>query len=346
MNLDPHKPLRDDVRLLGDLLGETLKVHAGERVFATVERVRALAKRARGGDEESFDLLATELATLPVEEALPVARAFAPFLHLANIAEQHHRIRRRRDYQRDLASSPQPGSCEEAFARLIAGGLEPARLHEAVSTLRIELVLTAHPTEVARRTLVQKYNRIAAALAVNDRPDLTPVELDEVRATLAREIAAAWGTTEIRRERPSPLDEVRSGLVVFESSLWTAVPRYLRSVNRALRGVTGRGLPLDAAPVRFGSWIGGDRDGNPSVTPDVTRRACLLSRWVAAELYLREINALRDELSLETAGPSLRPFVGASREPYRELLRGVRSRLRATLSWIESALAADRTPAP
>src|SRR5262245_10973097 len=145
MDADPHKPLREDVRLLGELLGETLKDHAGEGVFRTVERVRVLAKSARAGHDEDFRLLADELGRMPLEDAVPVARAFSQFLHLANIAEQHHRIRRRRDHQRDRGAPPQRASCDEGFARLIAAGISPDRLHEAVCSLRIELVLTAHP---------------------------------------------------------------------------------------------------------------------------------------------------------------------------------------------------------
>ena len=346
MTDDPHQPLRDDVRLLGDLLGQTLRTLEGQELFDTVERVRALAKSARAGAAGDFETLATELSRMPVQAALPVARAFAHFLHLANIAEQHHRIRRRRDYQREGAP-PQRGSCVEAFARLLAAGVTPDGLHEAVSALRIELVLTAHPTEIARRTMVQKYNRIAAALAEQDRADLTTPERDEIEAKLLAEIMAAWGTDEVRPERPTPLDEVRSGLIVFDESLWDAVPRYLRGVDRALLAATGRGLALEAAPLTFGSWIGGDRDGNPTVTPEVTRRACLLSRWVAATLYAREIESLRNELSMNAATGELASAAGTDREPYRALLRGVRDRLRATRHWIEASLdAASGLPPP
>jgi phosphoenolpyruvate carboxylase len=345
---DPHKPLRDDVRLLGGLLGEVLRTEEGEALFRTVERVRALAKSARAGSDEHFDELASELSQLPVEAGLPVARAFAHFLNLANIAEQYHRIRRRRAYQRDPNARPQRGSCEDGFARLIADGITPDRLYEAVCSLQIELVLTAHPTEVARRTLVQKYNRIAAALAEHDRPDLTIPEGEELQDALRREITTAWNTNDIRDQRPTPLDEVRSGLIVFEQSLWDAVPRFARTVDRALRATTRRALPIERAPLRFGSWIGGDRDGNPNVTPDVTRRACLLARWVATDLYLHEIEALREELSIRAATPEFRASIGDAPEPYRELLRGVRQRLQGTRQWIEESLRADhdlpRTP--
>jgi phosphoenolpyruvate carboxylase len=346
MDADPHKPLRDDVRLLGELLGDTLRRHAGAGIFGTVERVRALAKSGRAGHDEDFRVLADELASMPLDDAVPVARAFAQFLHLANVAEQHHRIRRRRAYQRDPAAGAQEGSCEEGFARLIASGMSADRLHEAVCALQIELVLTAHPTEVARRTLVQKYNRIARTLAMRDRPDLTPPEREDLTARLQREIESAWATNEIRDRPPTPLDEVRSGLIVFEQSLWEALPRYLRSVDRALRAHTGRGLPIGVTPIRFGSWIGGDRDGNANVTPEVTRRACLLSRWVAADLYLGEIDALRDELSLQKATPELRQRAGGAREPYREVLRGVRDRMRATREWVEASLRAENNLVP
>ena len=347
MNADPHKPLRDDVRLLGELLGETVKRFAGEDVFEVVERARVLAKSGRAGNERAFSELADVLGGTSLDEALPIARAFAQFLHLANIAEQHHRVRRRRAYQRDPDAQPQRGSCEDSFARLLAAGISPERLHEAVCALQVELVLTAHPTEVARRRIVQKHNRIARALAARDRPDLTLVEREQLLATLRREVEGAWATSEVREQRPSPIDEVRSGLIVFEQSLWDAVPGFARVLDRALCASTGRGLPVEAAPLRFGSWIGGDRDGNPHVTPDVTRRACWLSRWAAADLYLDEIDALRDELSLDIASPELSARVGDVREPYRELLRSVRTRMRATRDGIEKLLQVDEEmPSP
>ena len=139
---------------------------------------------------------------------------------------------------------------------------------------------------------------------------------------------------------------MRSGLIVFEESLWDAVPRFARTLDRALRASTGRGLSTDAAPLRFGSWIGGDRDGNPHVTPDVTRRACWLSRWVAADLYLDEIDALRDELSLEAAqSDELRRTGRPVREPYRELLREVARGCGRRATGIERPLQSDEDDA-
>jgi len=338
METDPHKPLRQNVRLLGELLGDTLREHEGARLLETVERVRAVAKTSRARADRDFQALATELGQLPVDAAIPLARAFTHFLNLANVAEQHHRIRRRRAYLRDPGSRPQRGSPEETFARLVARGVSADALHDAVCALQIELVLTAHPTEVSRRTLIHKHNRVAALLAEGDRTDLTVPERSELHAALRREVLSAWVTDEVRHQRLTPIDEVKGGLIVFEQSLWNALPRFLRSVDRALVAAAGKPLPLETSPVRFGSWIGGDRDGNPNVTPDVTRRATLLARWVATELYLKEIVALRDELSMTAATDALRERVGDVREPYRELLRQVRTQLTSTRTWIERCL--------
>jgi len=163
--------------------------------------------------------------------------------------------------------------------------------------------------------------------------------------TLRREITAAWETEEVRRERPSPLDEVRSALAVFEETVWDALPQYCRSLDRTLRQSTGRGLPIDAAPIRFGSWIGGDRDGNPSVTPEVTRRACLMARWTALSLYAKEIEALRFELSMSDATAKLLAQVEGAHEPYRALIRSLQHRLDASRRGVEELLRAPEIDA-
>jgi len=344
---DPHKALREDVRLLGELLGETLRRQEGRPLFERVERVRGLAKRARhaSGDADGFEALSGELRAMPVAAALPIARSFAHFLNLANIAEQYHRVRRRRAYQRDPRARPQPASIEETLPRLLSSGLPPDALHRTVTSLRIELVMTAHPTEIMRRSLQHKYSKIATALAELDHPDVTFLERETYIETMRREITAAWETDEVRRERPSPLDEVRSSLAVFEETVWDALPQFCRSLDRTLKQATGRGLPIDAAPIRFGSWIGGDRDGNPFVTPEVTRRACLMARWTALSLYAREIEQLRFELSMSDATPELRERADGAHEPYRALLRAVQQRLDASKLRIEALLRAAPEPA-
>ncbi len=334
-------PLREDIRQLGGLLGSTIHEQAGEGVYETVEEIRGLAKEARAGDAEAGRALEARLGQLPDELIIPVVRAFSQFLNLANIAEQHHRVRRSRAWVRDPETGPLRGSLEEFFNRML-DGVEPAALHETVSQLDIELVLTAHPTEVMRRSLLQKYNRIAELLGQGDRLDPTPEEIEEVHQSLKREITAAWQTDEIRRRRPDPQDEARWGLAVIEQTLWDVIPHYLRRLDRILQRRTGEPLALDAAPIHFGSWMGGDRDGNPRVTAEVTREVCLLNRWKAVELYEREINQLIEELSLQCASEALRDWVGNAWEPYRAALKQVRDRLHATRAWIDARLAGRR----
>ncbi|HEX7421988.1 MAG TPA: phosphoenolpyruvate carboxylase [Thermoanaerobaculia bacterium] len=340
------KALRDDIHLLGDLHGQTLKEQQGPQLFELVERVRALAKSGRAGNAADFDELSRVLASAPAEEALPAARAFAHFLNLANIAEQHHRVRRRREYQRRADAKPQPGSCDEVFGRLLESRITADQLFDAVTSLRIELVLTAHPTEVVRRTLLQKYARIDELLTLRDHDDLTIPEQHEVLDDLRREIASTWQTDEVQHERPTPIDEVKGALFVFEQTVWDAVPRFLRALDEALVKHTGRPLPLDAVPIRFGSWIGGDRDGNPNVTAQVTRDACLLSRWMACELYVRDLEALRIDLSMARGSAELDKLAGTSVEPYRALLKQLRDSLIADRLAIDETLAnsASRVP--
>lgn len=345
----PHAPLHADVRLLGELLGATLREQEGDALYDTVERVRALAKEARA-DGAAREELTRTLRDLSVGDALTVARAFSHFLGLANIAEQHHRIRRRRDYQRTPGQQPQRGSLAESFPRLLAAGVAPDALRAAVETLHVELVITAHPTEVVRRTVRRTQRRIAELLAERDRGDLTIGEREEVTRALAAEIASLWLTNEVRREAPTPFDEIKWGLVSFEQTLWDAVPRSLRELDRALVTATGTGLRPDAAPLRFGTWIGGDRDGNPNVTPQVTAQAVMLARWMAADLYGREIEALRGELSMHTASAELRARLEdpAAPEPYRALLKPVVSRVQGMRERMAALLKSDApyTPDP
>jgi phosphoenolpyruvate carboxylase len=331
---DIDQRLREDVHLLGELLGETIRQQHGQAFLDKIEAIRHSAKADRLVEGEQ---LSSTLDGLAEDELLPVARAFNQFLNLANIAEQYQLIHRRDPDQ------PEPFEARvlpELLARLKAAGHGDDTLARQVARLDIQLVLTAHPTEVARRTLIQKYDAIAAQLAAQDHRDLLPAERQQVRERLRRLIAEAWHTEEIRRTRPTPVDEAKWGFAVIEHSLWQAIPSHLRKVDAALFEATGLRLPLEAAPVRFASWMGGDRDGNPNVTAVVTREVLLLARWMAADLFLRDIDDLAAELSMQAASAALREQVGDSAEPYRALLKQLRERLRATRAWAHASLTA------
>ena len=314
--------------MLGEMLGDTIRAREGVALYETVERIRRAAKDARQRPAHAVPELEKPLRDLPIEMTVPVARAFAHFLTLANIAEQHHRVRRRRDYQREDASRGQRGSFQHIFSQILEAGTTPEDLHRAASDMQIALVVTAHPTAITRRTLAAAHARLARALERRDRSDLSALERDDVDATLRREILTMWGTEDVRRQKPKPMDEVRSGLYIFEQTLWDALPRCLRALDRTLAALTGRRLPLTAAPVVFGSWIGGDRDGNPAITAEVTREACAAARTLAATLYARELDALASELPVTSATAELRDATGGAREPYRAVLRHLAARLR------------------
>src|SRR3989338_2935700 len=330
--------LREDVHQLGELLGNTIREQRGAAFLDKIERIRKGAKAARRGSSAGAEQLTRGLDDLGQGGLLPMGRAFNQFLNLANIAEQYHRVRRR---DPDEPAPFEARVLPELLARLQADGHKAEALARQMGRLEIELVLTAHPTEVARRTLIQKYDAIAAQLAAQDHSDLSQAERARITERLQRLIAEAWHTEEIRRVRPTPVDEAKWGFAVIEHSLWQAVPNFLRQADRALQAATGLCLPLEAAPIRFASWMGGDRDGNPNVTAAVTREVLLLARWMAADLYLRDIEQLAAELSMQEASPALRARAGDSAEPYRFLLKQLRDRLRATRSWAQGALAGE-----
>ena len=305
--------LRDDVRTLGTVLGKVIAEDRGAEFLHKIEEIRALAKRARSGGEENWEALRACLRSLPDESLIDIARAFNQFLNLANIAEQQYHA---------LPEVYSPVREWDGLIRRTAGFRS-----SCLEGLRVELVLTAHPTEVLRRTMIRKYDAIASALA--EEPEST-------RSTaLERLIAEAWHTNEVRRRRPTPLDEAKWGFAVIENSLWDAVPMAMRAADEAL---IGRGLPPAAPavmPIRFASWMGGDRDGNPNVTASVTAATLKLARWMAADLFIRDVQHLVGTLSMSRATPEFRKVAEQSEEPYRAVLRKLRGRLYATRDWAE-----------
>jgi phosphoenolpyruvate carboxylase len=268
-------PLRRDVRLLGDLLGRVLVEQEDETLLDDVERVRALARAARAGSPH--DELIEGVAALPIERQASVLRAFALYFQLTNVAEQQHRVRRRRAYERERRVPPE--SLADAFAKL--DGVPQAELERRVS---LQLVLTAHPTEATRRTVFESQRRVGSLLAELDDPQLMPSRRDEIEAELAAEITMLWQTDEVRSRRPHVVDEIRNAHWFFEQSLIDAAERLLAEYR--LR------LPDAPVPLRFGTWIGGDADGNPNAGPDTIAEALERGRRLLRRRYRDEVRAL------------------------------------------------------
>lgn len=330
---DQNAALRDDVRMLGGLLGLTLKQQAGEEVFIIVEKIRFLAKAIQNGNPTATAELIDLLKTLPLEQLVPITKAFSQFLNFANIAEQYHRIRRTRLCKMNQELGPQLGSLEDMIPKLLSKGISKQEIYKAILALDVQFVLTSHPTEVKRRTVILKYNRITTALEKLDQQILTPDEIAEIKDSIQQEMTAVWQTPEVRTQKPTAVDEARWGYAIIESSLWYAVPRFMRELQRVVRQYLDQNLPLDLAPIKIDSWLGGDRDGNPNVTPEVTRRVVFMGRWLVADQLLKEISKLREALSLEPCNATLRNLVGDTKEPYRVLLKQVQLRLKATRGW-------------
>ena len=332
--LDPV--LRDKVKRLGNMLGQTIENQHGPEMLERIEAIRQQAKLASGShDLGERDKLIAQLKALSEHDLLPVVRGFNQFLNLANIADQQHSATwRRTEELKSLADDMLPDLLDRLQQRDIA----PDTLGQAISDLNIELVLTAHPTEVTRRTLIQKYDLIARLLQQRDDYHPEHPQLAAIDRQLASVVEEIWRTDEIRKQRPTAVDEARWGFAVVENSLWEAIPALLRDIDDELLQRGGERLSLDAAPVRFASWMGGDRDGNPNVTAVVTREVLYLSRWMAADLLLKDIECLGQQLSMSAASAELkRAFPHQRDEPYRACMHQLRRRLQDTKTWAAAA---------
>lgn len=326
------KPLYESINLLGTLLGECIAEAEGHEFFEKIEEIRALAKSTRSEKGGDYQALASCLNSLSNEELLPVARAFRHFLNLSNIADQHHVVSREMD---DEMSATQ--TLCDTFAKLVETGKTPEQIKASLGRLRIELVLTAHPTEIMRRSLINKHTEIDSVLSQLELNGHTEREQAAMRLRLAELIAQIWHTPDFREHRPTPVDEAKWGFAVIENSLWNAVPSFLRRLDSTSNSALGDSLPLDYAPLSFAFWMGSDRDGNPNVTAKITREVMLLSRWKALDLYLKDIQTLIDELSMHRCNAEVNALAPGQREPYRHLLRQIRVLLQHSLEILNAA---------
>lgn len=335
--------LREDIRLLGRLLGETLRAEEGDELFRIVEDVRRLAVRfRRDGDPEARAELARQLDALDSESAISVVRAFSYFSHLANIAEDQHQNRRFRQ-ERLADSAPEEGSVTLALERLKAGGVSPGRLRGLLDRATISPVLTAHPTEVQRRSTLDRELAIARLLAERDRFAHTRDEIARNEQALRRELVTLWQSRMLRLVKPTVADEIENALVYYRHTFLSEVPRLYGDLEDLLDDQFRDAEPWRLPPLlRIGSWIGGDRDGHPFVQRDVLVHAIRQQTRLVLEHYLEQVHELGAELPISsgmaTVSPELEELAEASPdrskrradEPYRRVLVGIYARLAAT----------------
>ena len=286
---NPDDALRRDIRLLGGILGRVIVEQEGQDLLDEEERIRIISRAARRShDPELRAELAGTVRSLPLETQAAVLRAFGIYFQLANLAEQHHRLRRRRQYA--LEQRVPRESLAEAFERLDQADVGDDELKEAAHHLSLQLVLTAHPTEATRRTVLAAHQRLATLLQRMDDPTLTPAERHHVDLTLAEEVTNLWQTDEVRSRRPRVVDEIRHAHWFFESSLFDAAPLLLEDYRERLAGT----------PLHFGSWIGGDQDGNPNAGPDTMVEALERARRLALLRYRREVRELAEIIGVSS----------------------------------------------
>ncbi len=336
---EKYAALKSNVSMLGRLLGNTIQDAHGDVILEKVETIRKLSKSARAGNKADRDSLVEEIKNLPNEQLTPVARAFNQFLNLTNMAEQYHTISRHCEEH-----VCEPDVLQSLFSKLNQNDISKLDAAQAVRDLNIELVLTAHPTEITRRTMINKLVKINECLSKLELSDLSHKERVKTERRLEQLIAQGWHSDVIRQQRPTPLDEAKWGFAVVENSLWEAVPDFLREMDGRLKGYLDEGLPIDARPVHFSSWMGGDRDGNPFVTHTITKEVLRLSRWKAADLYLGDVNELITELSMTKCNDAVRELAGDEHEAYRAILKSLRTLLNNTLEVLDAKLHDTEVP--
>ncbi|KAB2924320.1 MAG: phosphoenolpyruvate carboxylase, partial [Dechloromonas sp.] len=342
--LDSNKdePLRNDIRLLGRLLGDTVREQEGDAVYELVERVRQTAVSfARNGDPAARAELAALLDPLPRDTTQAVVRAFSYFLQLANIAEDEHHIRRRRAH--DLVGSPpREGSLIHALDQLAASDVSPEAVADFFAHALVAPVLTAHPTEVQRQSLIRNHRDVARLLEQRERLQMTPEEEAENDLALTTVILTLWQSRMLRPVRLKVLDEVKNGISYFKETFFTELPRLYIQVTQQLQKRYPDTFWALPPFFRVGSWIGGDRDGNPFVTAEILRETLRLQSAAALNHYLDEVHELGAELPLsdllvkttpelnELAMHSTDQSPQRADEPYRRALSGIYARLAAT----------------
>ncbi len=285
------------IHFLGELLGQVISEQESLAAFTLEEQVRLLAKKRRAGEEWRGDDLAAEVREMSPDQARVIAAAFSLYFDLVNLAEENHRVQVLRQQEHERFPAPRHDSILEAVQMLKAQGVNTQQMGELLERLHIELVLTAHPTEAKRRTILSKTQRIAEILENLNRPDLLQRELDENRQALLAEITAFWLTDRVRSDRLTVTDEVRTGLYFIENIFWEVLPQINEDLDRAL-AENYPGLKTNHPWLTLASWIGGDRDGNPNVTVEVTAETLRLHRGLAVEKHRSSLQDLARWLSL------------------------------------------------
>ena len=338
----PTKFLRENVKYLGNIYGKVIRQQEGERFFQLVEKIRKLSKANKTTlhANQTNRKVIRAIKNLSPKNVFKLARAFSHFMNFINLAELIDASRSLNEYENSKKKNANNNLfIEEIFEDLFNNkNISENKIYNTAKNLNIGIVLTAHPTEVKRRTLIQKYHNIIEILEQRDLLSIYPSKLKILDKKLFDELTIIWNTDDLKRFKPSPFDEARWGLAIIEDSLWDTIPKVYRRLNSIFIQNMDKGLHKNFNPIEFGSWMGGDRDGNPNVTAKVTKEVILLSRWEAAKLYEKSLTKIIRSYSMEKCSKKILRQVGESFEPYRVFLRPLRDKMRTTHRLIEQHL--------
>ncbi len=338
----PTKFLRENVQYLGNIYGKVIRQQEGEKFFKLVEKVRKLSKvnKTKSYNNQTNKKVIEVIKKLHPKNTFKLARAFSHFMNFINLAELIDASRSLSEYENNKKKIANNNLfIEEIFEDLFKNKkISNEKIYNTAKDLNIGIVLTAHPTEVKRRTLIQKYHNIIEILEQRDLLRIYPSKLKILDKKLFDELTIIWNTDDLKRFKPSPFDEARWGLAIIEDSLWDTIPKVYRRLNSIFVQSMKKGLPKNFNPIEFGSWMGGDRDGNPNVTAKVTKEVILLSRWEAAKLYEKSLTKIIRSYSMKKCSKKIQKQVGKSFEPYRVFLRPLRDKMRITHRLIEQHL--------
>ncbi|KAK2949547.1 putative Phosphoenolpyruvate carboxylase [Blattamonas nauphoetae] len=342
MNCVEDTTLPNDIQILSKMLDETIEQTEGPNILYLVNTIKRLSGSIQDGDFSAQQNLIETLQNLKDEEFLPVTRALSQYMNLINTVEQYHSI------SPNSPGATDPVNFTETYHMLQKRGIADTAILATLCRLSINLVLTAHPTEVNRQSLNNNLLQVDSCLSQLDHSDLPDNRKRPIIERLRHLISQYWYTNKIRQFRPTPNEEAKWGVELVTNSLWTAVPDYLRRLDLQVQDCLDMCLPVDFSPISFSSWMGGDRDGNTSVTAVATREILLENRLAAARLFADDFDVLVWEMSMWKCTDSFREYIGDYdvQEPYRELMRQVRAKLGHTITYFEAQLRGEPTEIP
>ncbi len=332
----PYAALNGDLDLLCGSLEDSIRMHTGEYILNIIKDIRNLSKKAIQHDEIARIDLLDLLKQIDPNLLLPITKYFSQTLNFSNIAEEYNALRvDRLSLVNEDTNFVERCDLNKLFMRAKQDEMTSKAVYNAILSINVDFVLTAHPTELKRRSIIRKYKNLHKILQELDQKKLTEDERLTSLEKLKQEISSIWLTPEVRREKPTPIDEANWGVATVHDSIWHAVPLFMKTLDRLVAKYLGKELPIDFMPIKFSSWMGGDRDGNPNVDSITTIRVSILYRQVALDLLIQQLTKVADSLTIAQSNQQIRTLAGDAEMPYKHVLMGLIKQLKNSFALVE-----------